>query len=260
MSHQALCFISKPSVNSNWSYKWEMLNSGLNGQFFVPRDLEIRHMTLKNNRSPLLCYFKLLSHHLPAIIQLQPGNSKFWSKSALCDLKLWRLTLENNRSPHVTYFKLCASFHSHRSIQNIVTVRKRQIRVRIGIFWPRVTLKFDRRLWKTIGLPIKSNSSLVHHSIAIGQTVVIVQKRQSRVEIGRQIFAPVTLKFDIWLWKIIWHLFWAISSSVHDFITICECKLELQSGNGYVEFWPLWLWHLTSDLDLLYGHHLYPWQ
>ena len=48
-----------PSVNSNWSYTPETLNSGRNRQFFVPCDLEIWWMTLKNNRAPLLCYFKL---------------------------------------------------------------------------------------------------------------------------------------------------------------------------------------------------------
>ena len=36
-----------------------MLNSGKNWQFFVPHDLEIWWMTLKNNRAPLLYYIKL---------------------------------------------------------------------------------------------------------------------------------------------------------------------------------------------------------
>ena len=36
-----------------------MLNSGQNQRFIVTRDLEIWQMTLKNNRAPLLCYFKL---------------------------------------------------------------------------------------------------------------------------------------------------------------------------------------------------------
>ena len=34
--HQALCFISKPSVDSNWSYNPETLNSGQNWRFSVP--------------------------------------------------------------------------------------------------------------------------------------------------------------------------------------------------------------------------------
>ena len=56
---QALCIISKPFVNSNWSYNPETPNLGQNRQFFVSCDLEIWQMTLKNNRAPLLCYFKL---------------------------------------------------------------------------------------------------------------------------------------------------------------------------------------------------------
>ena len=39
--HQALYIIPNPSVNSNWSYSPEMLNSGQNRQFFVLCDLEI---------------------------------------------------------------------------------------------------------------------------------------------------------------------------------------------------------------------------
>ena len=64
---QALWIISKPAVNSNWSYNPEPLNSGQNLIFFVPCDLEIWWMTLKNNRSPLLRQIKLCAsfdHHL----------------------------------------------------------------------------------------------------------------------------------------------------------------------------------------------------
>ena len=57
--HQALCIISDPSVNSNWSYSLEILNLGQIQRFLEPCDLEIWRMTLKNNRAPLLCYFKL---------------------------------------------------------------------------------------------------------------------------------------------------------------------------------------------------------
>ena len=68
---QALCIISNPSVNSNWSYSPEMLNSGQNWWFFVPCDLEIWRITLKNNRAPLLCHIKLhASFHLNKWIQI----------------------------------------------------------------------------------------------------------------------------------------------------------------------------------------------
>ena len=46
-------------VKSNWSNRPETVNCGQNQQFFVPCDLEIWWMTLKNYRAPLLCYFKL---------------------------------------------------------------------------------------------------------------------------------------------------------------------------------------------------------
>ena len=54
-----LCIISKPWVNLNWSHSPETLYSGQRRRFFVLCDLEIWRMTLKNNRSPLLCCFKL---------------------------------------------------------------------------------------------------------------------------------------------------------------------------------------------------------
>ena len=59
MHYQSLCIISKPWVNSNWNYSPETLNSGQNRRFIVPCDLEIWWTTLKNNRAPLLCHFKL---------------------------------------------------------------------------------------------------------------------------------------------------------------------------------------------------------
>ena len=46
-------------MNSNWSYSPETPNLGQIGRFLEPCDLEIWRLTLKNNRAPLLCYFKL---------------------------------------------------------------------------------------------------------------------------------------------------------------------------------------------------------
>ena len=56
-----LCIISLPLVNSSWSNSPEMSKSGRNRWFFVPCDLEIWWMTLKNNRTPLPCCFKLFA-------------------------------------------------------------------------------------------------------------------------------------------------------------------------------------------------------
>ena len=46
-------------MNSNWSCCPETPNLGQIRWFLEPCDLEIWRMTLKNNRAPLLCYFKL---------------------------------------------------------------------------------------------------------------------------------------------------------------------------------------------------------
>ena len=59
----------------------------------------------------------------------------------------------------------------------------------------------------------------------------IVRKRPILVKIG-DVLSRVTLKFDGWPWKILGHLSFAVSSFVQHFITICEFKLELQSGNA----------------------------
>ena len=46
-------------MNSNWSYSPETANLGQNWRFLEPRDLAIWRMTLKSNRTPLICYLKL---------------------------------------------------------------------------------------------------------------------------------------------------------------------------------------------------------
>ena len=72
------------------------------------------------------------------------------------------MTLKNNRASLLCHLKLCASFHSHKSIQTGVTVRKlRQIPVKISNFLSRVTLKFDGWPWKTIGPSVNQNCSTV---------------------------------------------------------------------------------------------------
>ena len=64
---QALCSISYPLVNSNWSYSPETPNLGQICRILASCDLEIWRMTFKNNRAPLLSNIKLyvsLHHHM----------------------------------------------------------------------------------------------------------------------------------------------------------------------------------------------------
>ena len=124
--------------------------------FFVPCGLEIWQMTLKNNRAPLLCSFKLcVSFHslLWNQNEVTPRKHTSGSKSAFfvpCGLEIWQMTLKNNRAPVLCYFKLSASFHSHLWIQNGVTVWKRSIWVKIGDFF----VPCDLEIWR---MTLKNN-------------------------------------------------------------------------------------------------------
>ena len=93
-------------------------------RYLEPCDLEIWRMTLKNNRTHLLCYFKLYAlfrshrwNQAGVTVRKRPIWVKINDFFEPCDLVIWRMTLKNNRAPLLCYFKLCASFRSHRWFQ-----------------------------------------------------------------------------------------------------------------------------------------------
>ena len=113
----------------------------------------------RNNRTPLLCCFKLYASfqsHLWIQTKVKIRKRSIWVK--IGDF-LSRVTLKfdgwpwkNNKIPLPCYFQLCASFHSHWWIQNGFTVRKHPIWVKMDDFFSRVTWKYYGWPWKTIGL------------------------------------------------------------------------------------------------------------
>ena len=146
---QALCSISYPFANSNLSYSPETPNFGQIERFLEPWDLEIWRMTLKNNRAPLLSYFKLCasfhSHwwiQTGVTVRKRPNLGQIRRFLEPCDLEIWRMTLKINRAPPLSTIKLYASFHHHMWIQTWVTARKR-------LSWvvTSVTLTFDPWPW-----------------------------------------------------------------------------------------------------------------
>ena len=219
-----------------------LLKLDSNRRFFA-RDLHIWWMTPKDNKIRLLYYIKLcVSFQIHQFNQtgVTVRNRQIWVKFEdffePCDLAIRRMILKNNRAPFLCYFKLCASFRSHWWIQTGVTVRKRPIWVKIDDFFSRVTLPFD--VW-----PFKNNRAtlLCYFKLCASfrshwwiQTGVTVRKRSFWVKIDNFI-SRVTLKFPVWSWKSIGHLFYATSSFVHHSVAIGEFKLELQSGNA--QFW-----------------------
>ena len=151
-------------MNSNWSQEKSSIRVEIGGILSC--------VTLKFHGWPwktigdLFFTTSSFVHHFKAIgevkLELLSGNAHFGSKLAIfvpCDLEIWRMTLKNNREPFLYYIKLCASFQSHDLIQSGVTVWKRSIRVKIGNFLSRATLKFKGWPWKTIEhLPYAASS------------------------------------------------------------------------------------------------------
>ena len=103
--------------------------------------------------------------------------------------------------------------------------------------------------WKNNRAPLLTYLSFVHHFVAIGKFRLELLSGNSQFGSKSVIFLfRVTWKFDNRPLKTIGQIFYATSSFVHNFIAICEFKLELQSRNSLIGFWPLWTWPLTSDL------------
>ena len=113
-----------------------------------------------------------------------------------CDLEIWWMTWENNRASLLCCFMLCATFHSHRWIQTGVTVRERQISVKIDDFFSRVTFKFDGWPSKTIGHLFYATSSFVQHFVAIGEFKLELQSGNAQVGSKSTIFLAV------WPWNL----------------------------------------------------------
>ena len=117
--------------------------------FLVPSDLAIWRMTLKNNRTHLLCCFKLCASfhsHQWILTGVTVRKHPIWVKIDVfvsCYLKIWWMTLKNNRAHLLSNIKRCASFHHHHMwIETGVTVRE-------GLSWvfTSATLTFDLWPW-----------------------------------------------------------------------------------------------------------------
>ena len=93
---QALCIISQPSVDSNWSYSPETPNLGQIQLFLEPCDLEIWWMTLKKIGHFFYATSSFVQHFV-AIgefkLELQSGNAQSGSNSTIFRaVRTWTLT------------------------------------------------------------------------------------------------------------------------------------------------------------------------
>ena len=162
-----------------------MFKSKPDHQFFTLCHLEIGWMTLKNNRAPDLCYFKL--HASFRLETLNLGQN--WWFFILCDLEIWQMTLQNNRAHRLCYFKLCASSQNHLWIQTGFTVQKHSICM--NFFLSSVTLKFEG--WPWIWHLFYTTSSFVHNFEAICEFKNEVSV-QEKPKFGQNLF------WALWPW------------------------------------------------------------
>ena len=108
------------------------------------------------------------------------------------------MTLKNNRAPLIYYIKLCVSFPIHRWIQTEITLRPRSIRVEIGDFLSRVTLKFGGWPWKTIGHLFYTTPSFVHHFKSIGE--LKLKLHSGNVQFGSKSGVGFFVLCDLEIW------------------------------------------------------------
>ena len=188
-NHPCVCLtVARPT---NWQRGWQVFMGSLfnpllnefrvyklmislkldaNHLFFSLHDLEIRWITSKNNRAPLLGCIELCALFQSRQwiqTELQSGKAQFGSKLAIFFLS--RVTLKFDAWPcktkgHPFYGTSFVHHFSHRLIQTGVTIRIRPIWAWGEVFLSLVTLKFDGSPWKTIRAPLLyAMSNFVHH-------------------------------------------------------------------------------------------------
>ena len=191
-----MCIISNPSVNWNWSYSPETLNSAQNWQFFVLRDLEIWWMTLENNRAPLLYCTKLCgSFQIHQWIQL---GVTVWKRSIWVKMGnfLSRVTLKIEGWPCKTIGHLLYATSSF--VYHFVPIGEFKLELQSGNAQSGSNLTFflepcDLEIWR---MTFKNNCVSFHTHWWI-QIWVTVQKRSIRVKNWR-FFKPCDLEI-LWM-------------------------------------------------------------
>ena len=145
-----------------------------NHRFFSPCDLEIWPMTFRNNRAPLLCYFKLCAPFVPIgefKLELQSGKAQSGSNSTLFRAMWpWNLTYDLKKIGHLFY--ATSSYVHHFVAIGEFKLELQSGNAQVGSnsmnFKSRATSKFDGWPWKTIGHIFYGTSSFVHHLVSIG--------------------------------------------------------------------------------------------
>ena len=202
---QALCIISYPLVNSNWSYSPETPNLGQIWRFLEPCDLEIWQMTLQNSRAPLLCYFKLCaSFHTHWWFQISVTVRKRPIRVKIDDF-FSCMTLKFDVWPSKTIGHLFYATSSF--VQHFIAIGEFKLELQSGNAQSGSNLTIFRAVWpwNLTDDPQQGKSEGFESCDR-----PIVQKCPIWVNIGDVLY-HVTLKFDGWPWETKRHLSFAVS-------------------------------------------------
>ena len=189
-----------------WSQTWDTVRKHSIrvkiGDFFVPSDLEIWWMTLKNNMAALLYYIKLCaSFQSHGWIQIGVTVRKHSIRVKIGNF-LSCVTLKFDGWPWKTieHFYTTSSFvHHFKSICEVkleIQCGNTQFGSKLATFLSRVTLKFDGWPWKTIWQLFYTTLSFVHHFKAMGEFKLELQSGNTQFGSKSAIFCPV------WPWNL----------------------------------------------------------
>ena len=141
--------------------------------FFVPCDLEIWRMNLKNIRAPLVSYFKLcasFNNHQWIVYSYSPEipdsgqNLRFF---VLCDLEIWWMTFKNNRAPNF--------------VHHFISISEFKLELWSGPLWPwPLTLTFCMNITFVNG-----NNFWKFDDAIIRGTLGVINRRTNRHTDGR---------------------------------------------------------------------------
>ena len=158
-------------MNSNWSYSLEPSNLGKIRQFFLECDLAIWRMTLKNNRAPLICYFKLRALF----------RSHWWVKTGDTVRKCPIWVKINDSVSHVT---LQFDVWPRKTIGHLVYTTSSFVHHFVAISEFKLELQSGKAQFG-------SKSTIVHHFVSIGDFKLELQSGYGQSGSNLTIFAAV---------------------------------------------------------------------
>ena len=138
-------------------------------------------MTLKNNRAPRLCYFKLCasfhshqSNQTGVTVRKRQIRVKSGNFFVLRDLKICRMTLKT--IGHLFY--ATSSFVHH-----FISVRKLILELQSGNtkFGSKSAISCPVWVWRIMGHLFYTSSSFMHHSITIYEFKLELQSRNAKI-------------------------------------------------------------------------------